>query len=178
MTSTRLALRRWNLRESNRLDEMPAWKKVMSMPLEARKEAFRNKETRGELAEEVVPRQPAINFSRRWDSIFVNKVCRADHKALQGNIEKKSRACRGNQHRCNARFISGRDLDTVFEDFITQGDEKAVAAIFQSLTSCWASRMRARTLPAPIRDSASELSCSVIGYGSGASCPWRKPLEN
>ena len=27
MTSTRLALRRWNLKDSNRLDEMPAWKK-------------------------------------------------------------------------------------------------------------------------------------------------------
>jgi hypothetical protein len=50
MTSTRLALRRWNLKDSNRLDEMPAWKKVMSMPLEVRKQAFRDYETRRALA--------------------------------------------------------------------------------------------------------------------------------
>src|SRR5262249_62084390 len=89
MTSTRLALRRWNLKDSNRLDEMPAWKKVMSMPLESRKEALRNQQTRKELAEEVGPSRPAINFSRRWDSIFVNKTYRTEQKELQGQIIKE-----------------------------------------------------------------------------------------
>ena len=109
MTSTRLALRRWTLKDSNRLDEMPAWKKVMSMPLEARKEAFRNQETRRELAEEVVPSQPAINFSRRWDSIFVNKSLSRRSQRPSRKEHRRNRALAEKiGHRCNARFISGR----------------------------------------------------------------------
>jgi N-acyl-D-amino-acid deacylase len=133
MTTTRLALRRWNLKDSNRLDEMPAWKRVMGMPLEARKEAFRNQETRKELAGEVAPGGPAINFSRRWDSIFVHKVCRADHKELQGKSIEEIAGLQGKSAIDAMLDLSlDEELDTVFEDSITQGDEKAVAAIFGS----------------------------------------------
>ena len=133
MTTTRLALRRWNLKDSNRLDEMPAWKKVMSMPLEARKEALRSQATRSGLAEEVVPGRPAINFSRRWDAIFVNKVGRADHKDLQGkSIDEIARFQGKSPIDAILDLSLEEDLETVFEDSITQGDEKAVAAIFRS----------------------------------------------
>jgi N-acyl-D-aspartate/D-glutamate deacylase len=133
MTSTRLALRRWNLKESNRLDEMPAWKKVMSIPLEARKGALRNPETRRELAVEMAPGRPAINFSRRWDSIYVNKVYRAEHEELQGkSIEEIARLQRKLAIDAMFDLSLEENLETVFEDSITQGDEKAVAAIFRS----------------------------------------------
>jgi N-acyl-D-amino-acid deacylase len=133
MTSTRLALRRWSLKDSSRLDEMPAWKKVMSLPLEARKEALRDQATRTELAEEMAPDRPAINFSRRWDSVFVNKTFQAGHSDLQGrSIEEIA----GSQGKSAIDAILDLSLDeefeTVFEDSITQGDEKAVAAIFRS----------------------------------------------
>jgi N-acyl-D-aspartate/D-glutamate deacylase len=133
MTSTRLALRRWNLKESNRLDEMPAWKKVMSIPLEARKGALRNPETRRELAVEMAPGRPAINFSRRWDSIYVNKVYRAEHEELQGKSIEEIARLQG-KLAIDAMFDLSleENLETVFEDSITQGDEKAVAAIFRS----------------------------------------------
>jgi N-acyl-D-aspartate/D-glutamate deacylase len=133
MTSTRLALRRWALKDSNRLDEMPAWKKVLSMPLEARKEALRSQATRRELAEEVVPGRPAINFSRRWDSVFVNKTCRADHKELQGkSIDEVARLQGKSAIDAMLDLALDEELETVFEDSITQGDENAVAAIFRS----------------------------------------------
>jgi N-acyl-D-aspartate/D-glutamate deacylase len=133
MTSTRLALRRWTLKDSNRLDEMAAWKKVMSMPLETRNAALRNQATRRELAEEMAPGRSAINFSRRWDSIFVNKVGRAGHKDLQGkNIEEIARLQGKSAIDAMLDLSLDEELETVFEDSITQGDEKAVAAIFRS----------------------------------------------
>jgi N-acyl-D-aspartate/D-glutamate deacylase len=133
MTSTRLALRRWSLKDGNRLDEMPAWKKVMSIPLEARKEAFRNPEIQRELAAELAPGRPAINFSRRWDSIYVNKVYRAEHKNLQGkSLEEIGRLQGKSPIDAMLDLSLEENLETVFEDSITQGDEKAVAAIFRS----------------------------------------------
>jgi N-acyl-D-aspartate/D-glutamate deacylase len=133
MTSTRLALRRWNLNDSSRLDEMPAWKKVMSMPLEARKEALRSSETREALAEEITPDRPAINFSRRWDSIFVHKTGRADHKHLQGkSIDEIARFQGKSSIDALLDLSLDENLETVFEDSITQGDQNAVAAIFRS----------------------------------------------
>jgi N-acyl-D-amino-acid deacylase len=133
MTTTRLALRRWALKDSNRLDEMPAWKKVMSMPSETRKKALRSQETRRELAEEVVPGRPAINFSRRWDSVFVNKACRAEHKDLQGkSIAEIARSLGKSAIDAILDLSLDEELETVFEDSITQGDENAVAAIFRS----------------------------------------------
>ena len=132
MTSTRLALRRWTLKDSNRLDEMAAWKKIMSMPLEQRREAFRDRETRRLLAAAVID-GPAINFSRRWDSIFVNTVSRADHKDLQGkSIDEISHLQRKSPIDALLDLSLDEELETVFEDSITQGDEKAVAAIFRS----------------------------------------------
>jgi N-acyl-D-amino-acid deacylase len=133
MTSTRLALRRWTLKDGNRLDEMPAWKKIMSLPLEVRKQAFRDQETRRELAGEVVLNRPAINFSRRWDSVFVNQVGHADHKDLQGkSIEEIARLQEKSPIDAILDLSLDEELETVFEDSITQGDEKAVAAIFRS----------------------------------------------
>jgi N-acyl-D-aspartate/D-glutamate deacylase len=133
MTSTRLALRRWNLKDSNRLDEMPGWKTVVSMPLEARKEALRHQETRRELAAEMDPHRPAINFSRRWDSIVVNKTWRSAHRQLQGKSIEQIAGLQGKSPIDAILDLSlDEELETVFEDSITQGDEKAVAEIFRS----------------------------------------------
>ena len=46
MTSTRRTLRRWTLKDSTRFDEMPAWKNLMTLPLDQRKEKFRDPQTR------------------------------------------------------------------------------------------------------------------------------------
>jgi N-acyl-D-amino-acid deacylase len=81
----------------------------------------------------VVPNGPAINFSRRWDSVFVNQVDRANHKDLRGkNIEEIARLRGKSAIDALLDLSLDEELETVFEDSITQGDEKAVAAIFRS----------------------------------------------
>lgn len=105
----------------------------MSLPLETRKEAFRNQQTRRELTGELAPGRPAIDFSRRWDSIFVNRVCRAEHEELQGKSIEEIAGLQGKSAIDAMLDLSlDEELETVFEDSITQGDEKAVAAIFRS----------------------------------------------
>jgi N-acyl-D-amino-acid deacylase len=133
MTTTRRSVRRWTLKESNRLDEMPVWKNVMSLPLETRKEAFRNPESRQKLAAEFTADGPPINFSRRWDSVYVSKVRRMENAREQGkNVEELARSRRTSAIDAFLDLALDEDLDTVFEDSPTQGDEKAVAEIFRS----------------------------------------------
>ncbi|MET0500643.1 MAG: amidohydrolase family protein, partial [Candidatus Binatia bacterium] len=89
--------------------------------------------TRSALADEVVPSRPAINFSRRWDAIFVNKAGRSDHTDLQGkSIDENARSQGKSPIDAILDLSLEEHLETVFEDSITQGDEKAVAAIFRS----------------------------------------------
>ena len=133
MTTTRRSVRRWTLKESNRLDEMPEWKNVMSLPLETRKEAFRNPENRQKLTAEFTADGPPINFSRRWDSVYVSKVKRVENAREQGkNVEELALSRRTSAIDAFLDMALDEDLDTVFEDSPTQGDEKAVAEIFRS----------------------------------------------
>jgi N-acyl-D-aspartate/D-glutamate deacylase len=63
----------------------------------------------------------------------VSKVCRADHEALQGkSIEEIARLLGKSAIDAMLDLSLDEELETVFEDSITQGDEKAVAAIFRS----------------------------------------------
>lgn len=133
MTSTRLALRRWTLKDGNRLDELPAWKNVMAMPLEARNDAFRNPEIRQRLAGDIAAGGPPINFSRRWDLVFVSQVSRDKHRNLQGKSIGAIASSQGKSAIDALLDLALEEgLETVFEDSITQGDEKAVAEIFRS----------------------------------------------
>ena len=104
------------------------------MPLKARKEAFRNQETRRELAEEVVPSQPSdqllapLGFGIR-EQRFVEPTT----KSFKERASKKSQSLQRKSAIDAMLDLSlDEELDTVFEDSITQGDEKAVAAIFRS----------------------------------------------
>jgi N-acyl-D-aspartate/D-glutamate deacylase len=81
----------------------------------------------------MAPGRPAINFSRRWDSIYVNKVYRSEHEELQGkSIEEIGRVQGKSSIDVMLDLSLDEALDTVFEDSVTQGDEKAVATIFCS----------------------------------------------
>jgi N-acyl-D-aspartate/D-glutamate deacylase len=61
------------------------------------------------------------------------QVCRADHTALQGkSIEEVARLLGKSPIDAMLDLSLDEELETVFEDSITQGDEKAVAAIFRS----------------------------------------------
>lgn len=132
MTSTRPSTRRWTLKDSNRLDEIPAWKNLMTMPLELRKEKFRERQTRLELAKATTDGKP-INFSRRWDCISIKKAARAENKNLENkNIDELARAQSKLPIDAFLDLALSEDLETTFEDSATQGDLHAVKEIFSN----------------------------------------------
>jgi N-acyl-D-amino-acid deacylase len=132
MTSTRPSTRRWTLKESNRLDEIPAWKNLMTMPLDLRKEKLRDPQTRLDLAQATTAGKP-INFSRRWDCIAIKKVALAVNKHLEGrNIDEAARLQSKLPIDAFLDLALSEDLETIFEDAATQGDLQAVKEIFSN----------------------------------------------
>ena len=132
MTSTRPSTRRWTLKDSNRLDEIPAWKNLMTIPLELRKEKFRDRKTRLELAKATTEGKP-INFSRRWDCIVIKKAARAENKQFEGkNIGELARSQAKSPIDAFLDLALAEDLETTFEDSATQGDIQAVKEIFSN----------------------------------------------
>ena len=132
MTSTRPSVRRWTLKDSNRLDEIPAWKTLMTMPLDLRKILLGDAKTRDELDKATTEGKP-INFSRRWNCISIKKAARAENKNLEGkNIDELAQSQSKRPIDAFLDLALGEDLETTFEDSTTQGDIEAVKEIFNS----------------------------------------------
>lgn len=132
MTSTRRSMRRWALKDSSRLDEIPVWKNLMTLPLDLRKDKFRDRQTRVELGRAIAESKP-ISFSCRWDMISIKKAARAENKHLEGkNIEELARSQSRSPIDAFLDLSLAEDLETTFEDTATQGDEQAVKEIFSS----------------------------------------------
>jgi N-acyl-D-aspartate/D-glutamate deacylase len=79
---------RYTLKTAQHFDALPTWKNVMLLPLETRKEAFRDPATRAKLHYEAVemPRDPnrVGEFTRRWDLQFVFKPALDKNQHLEG----------------------------------------------------------------------------------------------
>jgi N-acyl-D-amino-acid deacylase len=132
MTSTRPSVRRWTLKDSNRLDEISAWKTLMTMPLELRKILLGDPKTREELDAAMTEGKP-INFSRRWNCIWIKKAARSENKNLEGkNIDELAQSQSKQPIDAFLDLALGEDLETTFEDSTTQGDIQAVKEIFNS----------------------------------------------
>lgn len=133
MTSTRLSVRRWTLKEGNRFDALPAWKNMMSLPVATRQERLRDAGVRTRLAGEIADRKLPVNFSRRWDLVLVNKTSRPKNQKYQGKSVAEVARWQG-QSAIDALLdlALSEDLETEFEDSVTQGDEDAVREIFRS----------------------------------------------
>jgi N-acyl-D-aspartate/D-glutamate deacylase len=130
MTSTRRSMRRWTLKDGDRLDPIPAWKKILSLPNPERLAQLRRAEVRRELDHETTHGAP-IDFSRRWDLIRVRKVERAENKNLEGkSIEELARQQGKPPIDALLDLSLAEELATTFEDSSTQGDEQAVKEIF------------------------------------------------
>jgi N-acyl-D-aspartate/D-glutamate deacylase len=123
-------MRRWTLKDGNRLDPIPAWKKILSLPVDLVMEKLRDPSVRRELAQ-ATTEGPAIDFARRWDSISVRKVTRAENKSCEGKTIAALANAQGKSP-INALLdlALAEDLATTFEDSSTQGDEQAVKEIF------------------------------------------------
>jgi len=132
MTSTRRSLRRGTLKDSSRLDEIAAWKSLMTLPLDLRKEKLRDRQTRLDLVNALTESKP-ISFSRRWDLISIKKAARAENKHLEGkNVDELARSQAKSPIDAFLDLALAEDLETTFEDTATQGDEQAVKEIFRS----------------------------------------------
>jgi N-acyl-D-aspartate/D-glutamate deacylase len=133
MTSTRRSLRRWNLKDGERLKELPEWKRLMSLTLDSRKEELGKESTRQKLAGEMASAGPATDLASRWYSVSVNQVKRAEHGDFQGkNIDELARLKGKAPMDAFLDLALAEGLETVFEETNTQGDESAVREIFQS----------------------------------------------
>ena len=169
MTSTRRTLRRWTLKDSTRFDEMPAWKNLMTLPLDQRKEKFRDPQIRLELDRAMAESKP-ISFSCRWDLIAIKKAAHPENKALEGkNIDELARLQAQSPIDALLDLALDEDLETTFEDAATQADEEAVEKFSIIRTSCSASRTPAPTSPTPTQASVSPPPCSRIGSASDRS---------
>ena len=132
MTTTRRSIRRWTLKETTRLDEMSAWKYLLSLPVELRKEKLRNSTTRLELGASMESGEP-ISFARRWDAILVRKAARPENEFLRGkNIDEIARNKGKAPVDVFLDLALAEDLETTFEDCAGQGDIQAVREIFTS----------------------------------------------
>jgi N-acyl-D-amino-acid deacylase len=105
---------------------------LMTLPLDLRKERFRDPQTRIELGKATAEGKP-INFSRRWDMISIKKAAREENKNLEGkNIDELARSQAKSPIDAFLDLALAEDLETTFEDTAAQGDEQAVKEIFRS----------------------------------------------
>jgi N-acyl-D-aspartate/D-glutamate deacylase len=112
---------------------MPAWKKLKDLPLEKRQDEYRSGETLALLAREAVEERRPVNFSRRWDLVFVRQVARPEHKPFESkSIEELARSRGISAIDFFLDLALAEDFETIFEDSREQGDEKAVGEIFRS----------------------------------------------
>lgn len=128
---------RYTLKTAQHFDAMPTWKKVMLLPLEMRKEAFRSPETRAKLHREAVetPMNPNLagDFTRRWDLQFVFKPALAKNQYLQGkSVAEIASEQKKNVLDAFLDLVLEENLETEFERREVNSDETAMKALLTS----------------------------------------------
>ncbi|MDH3445443.1 MAG: amidohydrolase family protein [Deltaproteobacteria bacterium] len=84
LCNARLFNGRFTLKNAQTFDELPTWKQVMFMPVEQRADLFQDPELRRKLRFEAVEDTRSVNFSRRWDQIFLIKAELSKHRVFEG----------------------------------------------------------------------------------------------
>lgn len=128
---------RYTLKTAQHFDAMSTWKNVMLLPLEARKEAFRDPATRAKLHKEAVetPMNPNLagDFTRRWDLQFVFKPALPKNQDLVGkSIAEISRAQGKDVLDTLLDLVLEENLETEFERREVNSDEAAMKALLTS----------------------------------------------
>ncbi|HLN87480.1 MAG TPA: amidohydrolase family protein [Candidatus Limnocylindrales bacterium] len=128
---------RYTLKTAQHFDALPTWKNVMLLPLEMRKEAFRDPATRAKLHFEAVesPRDPnrVGEFTRRWDLQFVFKPALAKNQHLKGKSVAEI-AQEQNKDVLDAflELALEENLETEFERREVNSDEAAMKTLLTS----------------------------------------------
>jgi N-acyl-D-aspartate/D-glutamate deacylase len=128
---------RYTLKTAQHFDALATWKTVMLLPLEKRKEAFRDPETRAKLHKEAVEtpmddRRPG-EFTRRWDLQFVFKPALAKNQDLKGkSVAEIAREKGKDVLDVFLDLALEENLETEFERREVNSDEAAMTALLTS----------------------------------------------
>jgi N-acyl-D-aspartate/D-glutamate deacylase len=128
---------RYTLKTAQHFDAMPAWKAVMLLPLEKRKQAFRDPETRAKLHLEAVetPNNPRHlgDFTRRWDLQFVFQPALPKNQQLKGkSVAEIAREQGKDVLDAFLDLALEEELETEFERREVNSDEAAMTALLTS----------------------------------------------
>jgi N-acyl-D-amino-acid deacylase len=125
-------VRHFELKNCQVFDEFPTWKNLMFLPVEVRKQAFADGETRQKLRADLANEAPT-NFHRNWNIVRVEKVVKPENEKYNGKTIAELGAMR-NQDPLDA-FLDlalEEDLGTVFWNANNGGDIDAMGEILRS----------------------------------------------
>ena len=132
LCNARLFNGRFTLKNAQTFDELPSWKKIMFLPVENRAELFRDPEMRQKLRFEAVDEKRSVNFSRRWDQIFLIKATLPKHQQFEGkHLQEIARAQNKDVIDTFLDIALEENLETTFQNSGAR-DEQATAEILKS----------------------------------------------
>jgi N-acyl-D-aspartate/D-glutamate deacylase len=133
LCNARLFNNRLTMKNAQVFDDLPTWKTILFLPLEARIEAIRDPETRRKMRYEAVEEKKSSRFSRRWDLVYLIKAATPANKHLEKKSVAEIAKIRGQDVIDAFLDLSLEEgLDTEFQTSSTNGDEEAVAEIIRS----------------------------------------------
>jgi N-acyl-D-amino-acid deacylase len=125
-------VRHFTLKDCQIFDEFPVWKNLLFLPVEVRKQAFADPETRKKLRADLASSAPT-NFHKRWDIPKVEKVVKPENRKYVGKTIEELGKMR-NQDPLDA-FLDlalEEDLGTIFWNANNGGDWNAMGEILRS----------------------------------------------
>lgn len=125
-------VRHFTLKDCQIFDEFPVWKNLMFLPVEVRKQAFADPDTRKKLRADLASSSPT-NFHKRWDIPKVEKVVKPENQKYVGKTIEELGKMR-NQDPLDA-FLDlalEEDLGTIFWNANNGGDWNAMGEILRS----------------------------------------------
>ena len=133
LCNARLFNNRLTMKNAQVFDDLPTWKTILFLPLEARIAAIKDPETRKKMRYEAVEEKKSSRFSRRWDLVYLINAVKPENKYLEKKSVAEIAKIR-NQDVIDAFLDLSLEegLDTEFQTSSTNGDEKAVAEIIRS----------------------------------------------
>jgi N-acyl-D-aspartate/D-glutamate deacylase len=133
LCNARLFNNRLTMKNAQVFDDLPTWKTILFLPLEARIAALKDPETRKKMRYEAVEETKSSRFSRRWDLVYLINAVKPENKHLEKKSVAEIAKIR-NQDIIDAFLDLSLEegLDTEFQTSSTNGDEKAVAEIIKS----------------------------------------------
>ena len=132
LTHTVPLVRHFTLKDCQIFDEFPTWKNLMFLPVEVRKQAFADADTRTKLQYEI-DNMRLTNYHKRWDIPKVEKCFKPENQKYVGKTIAEMAAMR-NQAPIDAFLDLALDenLETIFWNANNGGDWNAMGEILRS----------------------------------------------